>query len=79
MREKSPRVSAKDGSALAKNPFLDAKVREAISLAIDRRAIVEIAMEGLGSVANQFVPSSIFGYNDKLSRHLPPTCRRPRR
>jgi len=66
MREKSPRVSAKDGSPLDKNPFLDPKVREAISLAIDRQAIVEIAMEGLGSVANQFVPPSIFGYNESL-------------
>jgi peptide/nickel transport system substrate-binding protein len=66
MREKSPRVTAKDGSPLAKNPFLDPKVREAVSLAIDRRAIIEIAMEGLGSEANQFVPASIFGFNSSL-------------
>lgn len=66
MREKTPRVTAKDGSAIDGNPFLDPKVREAVSLAIDREALVEIAMEGLGSVANQFVPPSIFGYNEAL-------------
>ena len=66
MREQTPRVSAKDGSPLGKNPFLDPKVREAVSLAIDREAMVEVAMEGLGSVANQFLPPSIFGYNESL-------------
>ncbi len=66
MREKTPRVTARDGSAIDGNPFLDPKVREAVSLAIDREAMVEIAMEGLGSVANQFVPPSIFGYNEAL-------------
>jgi peptide/nickel transport system substrate-binding protein len=66
MRETTPRVTAKDGSAIDGNPFLDPKVREAVSLAIDREAMVEIAMEGLGSVANQFVPPAIFGYNEAL-------------
>lgn len=66
MRERAPGVSAKDGSPLAKNPFLDLRVREAIDLAIDRKTLAEIAMEGLGSPASQMVTPSIFGYNKAL-------------
>jgi len=66
MRDKAPQVSAKDGSALAKNPMQDAKVREAIDLAIDRKALAEIAMEGLGKEQNQLVTPSIFGYSKKI-------------
>jgi peptide/nickel transport system substrate-binding protein len=62
-REKSPQVSAKDGSPLPKNPFIDPKVREAFDLAIDRETITEIAMEGMGTVQSQLVTSNIFGYN----------------
>lgn len=65
-REQTPRVTAKDGSPLPRNPFLDARVREAIDLAIDRPTLVEAAMEGLGSPANQFAPPFIFGYNPSL-------------
>ena len=66
MRDKAPQVSAKDGSALTKNPLQDAKVREAIDLAIDRKALAEIAMEGLGKAQNQLVTPSIFGYSKKI-------------
>ena len=66
LREKALNVSAKDGSPLAKNPFLDLKVREAIDLAIDRKALAEVAMEGLGAPASQLVTPSIFGYNKAL-------------
>ena len=66
MRDTSPQVSAKDGSALAKNPLQDPRVREAIDLAIDRPALVEIAMEGLGAPVNQLVTSSIAGFNKSL-------------
>jgi peptide/nickel transport system substrate-binding protein len=66
MRDKAQGVSAKDGSALDKNPFLDVRVREAIDMAIDRKALAEIAMEGLGSPAAQMVTPSIFGFNKTL-------------
>lgn len=62
-RDKSPQISAKDGSPLAKNPFQDPKVREAFDLAIDREALTEIAMEGMGTVQSQLVTPNIFGYN----------------
>ncbi|MCC7049868.1 MAG: ABC transporter substrate-binding protein, partial [Alphaproteobacteria bacterium] len=66
MRDKSPQVAAKDGSPLDKNPMQDPKVREAVDLAIDRNALAEIAMEGLGKAQNQLVTPSIFGYSKKL-------------
>jgi peptide/nickel transport system substrate-binding protein len=68
MREKPPagQISAKDGSPLPKNPYLDPRVREAIDLAIDRKALAEIAMEGLGKPVNQLVTPSIFGFSKAL-------------
>ena len=66
MRDKALNVSAKDGSALDKNPFLDLRVREAIDLAIDRKALADVAMEGLGKPASQMVTPSIFGFNKAL-------------
>ena len=66
MRDKALNVAAKDGSALDKNPFLDLRVREAIDLAIDRKALAEVAMEGLGKPVNQMVTPSIFGFNKAL-------------
>ena len=68
MRDQPPagQITAKDGSALPKNPYLDIRVREAIDLAIDRKALAEIAMEGLGKPVNQVVTPSIFGYNKAL-------------
>ncbi|MEO6623981.1 MAG: ABC transporter substrate-binding protein [Burkholderiaceae bacterium] len=66
MRDKANNVSAKDGSPLAKNPFQDIRVREAIDLAIDRKALAEVAMDGMGKPVNQMVTPSIFGYNKAL-------------
>ena len=66
LRDKPPTVTAKDGSALPKNPFQDLRVREAIDLAIDRKALAEVAMEGLGKPASQMVTPSIFGFNKTL-------------
>ncbi|WP_430261363.1 ABC transporter substrate-binding protein [Neorhizobium sp. IRS_2295] len=65
-REKSPQVSAKNGSPLPKNPFIDPRVREAFDLAIDRETITEIAMEGMGAVQTQLVTPNIFGYNPDI-------------
>jgi peptide/nickel transport system substrate-binding protein len=65
-REKTPNVSSKDGSPLPNNPLRDPRVREAIDLAIDRTALADVAMEGLGSPASQLMTSRMFGYNAKL-------------
>ena len=67
LREKLQNASNKDGSPLAKNPLLDLRVRQAIDLAIDRKALAEVAMEGLGKPVNQMVTPSIFGFNKTLA------------
>ena len=66
LRDKPTQVTAKDGSALPKNPLQDVRVREAIDIALDRPALAEIAMEGLGSPANQLVTPTIAGFNKEL-------------
>jgi peptide/nickel transport system substrate-binding protein len=78
MRDKAPTVTAKDGSALAANPLLGVRVREALDLAIDRKALAEIAMEGLGVPVNQMVTPSIFGFNKALGprRYDPAAARK---
>ncbi|WP_274425373.1 ABC transporter substrate-binding protein [Chelativorans sp. YIM 93263] len=43
------------------NPLLDAKVREAISLAINREAIVERIMGGYAEPAGELLPPPMFG------------------
>jgi len=57
----SPFVTGKDGRPLAKNPFVDARVRKAISKAINRQAIAERVMEGQATPAGQLVSEKLFG------------------
>lgn len=65
-REQTPQVTARDGSRLAANPYRDPRVREAIDLALDRRVLAEIAMEGMGTPQGQMVTPNIFGWNPDL-------------
>lgn len=51
--EQAPGVTAADGS----NPLSDIRVRQALSLSINRDAIVERLMGGLATTASQFAPS----------------------
>lgn len=50
------------GTPLAINPLLDLRVREALSLAIDRKAIAERVMDGLAIPSMQFMPPETYGY-----------------
>jgi peptide/nickel transport system substrate-binding protein len=65
-RDHPPRVSDKSGRPLPKNPFKDARVRLALSKAINRRAIVERVMEGNAIAAGNLVSPPVFGYVDAL-------------
>jgi peptide/nickel transport system substrate-binding protein len=60
-RETSPFITGADGQPLAGNPLRDPRVRRALSLAINRKALVERVLEGEGSVANQAAPVGMFG------------------
>jgi len=61
-RDVSPFVTDKAGKPLPKNPLKDARVREAISLAISRQAIVDRVMEGAAEPTGQLVNSALFGH-----------------
>lgn len=43
-------------------PFSDPRVRRAIALALDRQAVVDTALRGLGKSALQLVSPEVFGY-----------------
>ncbi|WP_284177720.1 ABC transporter substrate-binding protein [Rhabdaerophilum sp. SD176] len=64
-RAETPFVKGKDGSQI-KNPFHDLKVRQAITKAINRPAIVERIMEGEAVPASQMLPDSYAGTSKKL-------------
>jgi len=56
----------KTGAPLAANPLRDRRVREAISLAINRRAISETIMSGGSFPADQMVAPGAIGRDDSL-------------
>jgi peptide/nickel transport system substrate-binding protein len=65
-RPDTPMVTAKDGSKLAKNPLSDERVRQALSLAINREAIATRVMAGLGYPTGNLVPPGVLGHNPNL-------------
>lgn len=64
-REQSPFITAKDGSAIP-NPLRDVRVRRALSMAINRQAIVERIMEGEAVPAGQLLAENFFGTSKTL-------------
>ena len=66
--EKSPPfVFDKSGKPLERNPFRDARVRKALSMAINRDAIAERIMEKKGVPAGQLLPDIFYGTSRKLT------------
>lgn len=65
-RDKSPFVTDKAGKPLDRNPLKDLRVRKAISMAINRPAIVERVMEGAAVATGQLMPEGMFGYTPSL-------------
>jgi peptide/nickel transport system substrate-binding protein len=58
----TPLVTGPHGEALAHNPLKDVRVRRALSIAINRQAIVDRMMEGAAVPSGQFLPEGAFGY-----------------
>jgi peptide/nickel transport system substrate-binding protein len=54
--EQTQYITGTDGKPLPKNPLKDLRVRQALSMAINRQAIVERVMEGNAVAASQFLP-----------------------
>lgn len=60
--EATPGIQGTNG----KNPLLDRRVREALSLAIDRQALVARTMGGVATAAAQLLPYPMFGASKNL-------------
>jgi ABC-type transport system substrate-binding protein len=56
----------KAGRPLPRNPFLDVRVRKAVSLAINRDALASRIMEGMAVPASNLVSPGILGYDEAL-------------
>jgi peptide/nickel transport system substrate-binding protein len=55
-----------NGKPLQVNPLSDVRVRRALSMVIDRHALVERTMEGMAVPAGQLTPEGFGGYDPKL-------------
>ena len=58
----SPGITGNDGRPLDRNPLKDLRGRRALSLAIDREAIVERVMEGTAVPSGQFLPPGTYSH-----------------
>ncbi len=66
-REKnSPFIRTKDGKPMEANPLRDVRVRKAISMALNRDAIVERVMEKLAVPAGQLLAEQFYGTSKRL-------------
>jgi peptide/nickel transport system substrate-binding protein len=65
-RETTPFITDKAGRPLSRNPLKDARVRHALSKAINRQALVERVMEGAARATGQLMPEGMFGYTPTL-------------
>lgn len=59
--EPSPMITGTDG----KNPLKDVRVREALSIAINRDAIVARIMDGVAVPAGELLPAGMFGAHEE--------------
>ena len=64
-RENSPHIKSMDGGQI-KNPLMDVRVRKALSLAINRDAMVSKVMEGIAVKAGQLLPKGFHGVSTNM-------------
>ena len=49
-----------------KPPFDNKKVRQALNMAIDKQAIIDVVFQGAGKAAKNPIPPTIWSYNDEI-------------
>ncbi|MDJ0609901.1 MAG: ABC transporter substrate-binding protein [Kiloniellales bacterium] len=49
-----------------KAPFDDKKVRQALNMAVNKQAILDVVFQGAGKAAKNPIPPTIWSYNDKI-------------
>jgi len=59
-------IKDNSGKVLDVNPLRDPRVRKALSMAINRKAIVERVLQNTVTEANQWMPANSFGYNPDI-------------
>lgn len=75
--DRLPLLTDAAGQALPANPLRDLRVRQAISAALDRGALVERVLSGQGVPSMQIVPEGFLGWSDvKVPKPDVPTARR---
>ena len=47
-------------------PLKNVKVRQAINYCLDKQFMVDVAEEGLGTIANSIANQNMFGYDDEV-------------
>lgn len=65
-RDKSPGVSDANGNPMDRNPLRDLRVRQAMTLAIDRPALTSRLLDGQARPAGQLVPDGFAGASPAL-------------
>ena len=58
----TPYITGPNGETLAKNPLQDRRVREALSIAINRPLLVDRVMENAAIATGQFLPPGSYSY-----------------
>lgn len=64
-REVTPHIAGRDGKPIP-NPLRDVRVRKALSMAINREALVSRVMQGQGLPTNDLAPPGYFGASPEL-------------
>ncbi|MDR7126429.1 ABC transporter substrate-binding protein [Pseudotabrizicola sp. 4114] len=60
-------ISGPNGEALSENPLADVRVRKALSIALNREAIVDRIMEGTATASGQWLPEGAFSYSPDIA------------
>lgn len=65
-RDATPYVKNSDGSSATANPFKDKRVREAMSIAVNRPGLVRGVMRGKAHPTGTVVSHAVFGWSEEL-------------
>ena len=49
-----------------KKPFDNKQVRQALNMAVNKKAILDAVFQGAGAVAKNPIPPTLWSYNDKV-------------
>lgn len=66
VKDTLPMKAKVNGVEIDANPLADQRVRAALDYAINREALVDVVLEGLGVPANQSMPKGFFGFSDAI-------------